>query len=421
VVSVLDDILDDPLVQANDEGFDADDEAAGAREIDSTAPHPSEADATPEENANLQPPEQAVPASRGEDRRHGPYQDVHPVGPGRLLPAIQGLPTGSSRGIFSFTFRIPPAITSTVTNAFGIYREYRGVITELPDKLRRIGFFTTRSTQLKPKPPYQPPDNPNVYGPCKNPSIFALQYWHWVLPGEGRTRDLRTCMADMTDMLWYNSSTIKQTNLANVDDELTSPLPPLNNDNKAPWEKTGWTHHEVKIAIPLPNMRDSYDPYAPSPSADSSQSNIFTVPGLYLRSLSSLIRDELTKPAARWFHWRPFSQFWKPDSAPTQRVYDELYSSPVWLEADRKVQELNIPGCTLPRAIAGLMFWSDSTCVSEFGTKSLWPIYLYFGNQSKYDRSRPSTNAGHQVAFLPTVSHVHLLLDAGFLFPTDSR
>jgi hypothetical protein len=402
-------ISDDPVVPLDDIGFEADDEATFAPEIDASTLHSTGRDELPEDNTNPQPPKQAVPVSRGEDRRCRTYRDIHPVGPGKLLPAIQDLvqvPSGPARGIPSFTFRIPPAITSTVVNAFGLYREYRGVITELPDKFRKISFFTSRSTQLKPKPPYQPPDNPKVYGPCKNPSIFALQYWHWVLPGEGRTRDLCACMADMTDMPWYSTSTVKRANLANVDEELTSPLPPLDNENEEHWKKTGWTHHTVKLAIPLPNTKDNYDPYAPGLSADLSQNNIFSVPGLYLRSLSSLIRDELAKPAARWFHWCPFSQFWRPsDSAPAQRIYDELYSSPVWLEADQKVQELNIPDCTLPRVITGLMFWSDSTCVSDFGTRSLWPIYLFFGNQSKYERSRPSKNAGHQVAFLPTVRY----------------
>ncbi|KAF5355377.1 hypothetical protein D9757_014596 [Collybiopsis confluens] len=34
----------------------------------------------------------------------------------------------------------------------------------------------------------------------------------------------------------------------------------------------------------------------------------------------------------------------------------------------------------------------------------MWPIYMYFGNQSKYDRSRPSAFAAHHIAYIPKLS-----------------
>jgi hypothetical protein len=61
------------------------------------------------------------------------------------------------------------------------------------------------------------------------------------------------------------------------------------------------------------------------------------------------------------------------------------------------------PGCNLPRAIIGLMLYSDATHVAQFGQAKLWPIYVYFANQSKYERYQPSANDGHNVAFLPSV------------------
>ncbi|TFK62834.1 hypothetical protein BDN72DRAFT_902894 [Pluteus cervinus] len=50
------------------------------------------------------------------------------------------------------------------------------------------------------------------------------------------------------------------------------------------------------------------------------------------------------------------------------------------------------------------MFYSDATRVAQFGQAKLWPIYVFFGNQSKYDRGRPSARAAHNLAFLPSVS-----------------
>jgi len=51
----------------------------------------------------------------------------------------------------------------------------------------------------------------------------------------------------------------------------------------------------------------------------------------------------------------------------------------------------------------GMMIWSDSTHLTSFGTASLWPVYLYFGNQSKYTRAKPSEFAAHHLAYIPKV------------------
>ena len=36
------------------------------------------------------------------------------------------------------------------------------------------------------------------------------------------------------------------------------------------------------------------------------------------------------------------------------------------------------------------MFWSDSTQLTQFGTAKLWPLYVFFGNESKYRRCQPT-------------------------------
>ncbi|KAJ3569072.1 hypothetical protein NP233_g5289 [Leucocoprinus birnbaumii] len=47
------------------------------------------------------------------------------------------------------------------------------------------------------------------------------------------------------------------------------------------------------------------------------------------------------------------------------------------------------------------MLWSDATHLADFGSASLWPIYCYFGNQSKYERLKPSNFAAHHIAYIP--------------------
>jgi hypothetical protein len=86
-------------------------------------------------------------------------------------------------------------------------------------------------------------------------------------------------------------------------------------------------------------------------------------------------------------------------------VHGELYMSPAYLEAQREIQEYpGEPGCDLPRVVVALMFWSDATHLTSFGNAKLWPLYLFFGNESKYRRCKPSCHLCEHVAYFQTVS-----------------
>ncbi|KIO08844.1 hypothetical protein M404DRAFT_22671 [Pisolithus tinctorius Marx 270] len=49
------------------------------------------------------------------------------------------------------------------------------------------------------------------------------------------------------------------------------------------------------------------------------------------------------------------------------------------------------------------MFFSDATHLATFGNAKAWPLYLYFGNVSKYARAMPNSGACHLVAFFPSL------------------
>ncbi|KAJ2991082.1 hypothetical protein NUW54_g8290 [Trametes sanguinea] len=53
--------------------------------------------------------------------------------------------------------------------------------------------------------------------------------------------------------------------------------------------------------------------------------------------------------------------------------------------------------------MAPLLFWSDATHLTSFGSASLWPIYMYFGSLSKYTRGMPTEFAAHHVAYIPSL------------------
>jgi len=112
------------------------------------------------------------------------------------------------------------------------------------------------------------------------------------------------------------------------------------------------------------------------------------------------------------FHFEPHELLWQrnKDTDPV-RVQGELYTSPAFIDAHRKLQDSpREPGCDLPRVVIALMFWSDATQLTSFGNAKLWPLYMYFGNDSKYGRCKPSCHLCEHVAYFQTVSLLKGLL-----------
>lgn len=159
-----------------------------------------------------------------------------------------------------------------------------------------------------------------------------------------------------------------------------------------------------KIAFPDDWMETSITVDIPTKSSDEGPTK-YDIPGLHYRPLVEVIRAAFSDVQASAFHILPFKRLWKdPLDNHQERIYDELYSSDVWLDAQDDLQKLpKEPGCSLERIIAGLMFFSDATHLANFGTAKAWPLYMYFGNLSKYTRCLPQSGACHLVAFLPSV------------------
>jgi hypothetical protein len=124
--------------------------------------------------------------------------------------------------------------------------------------------------------------------------------------------------------------------------------------------------------------------------------------------LTAVIQAAFSSPLASHFHLSPFKLLHKSPSEPEEeRVFSELYNSDVFIEEHDNVQRVplppNEPDCKRERVVAALMFWSDSTHLANFGTAKLWPIYLLFGNVSKYIRGQPNSGACQHLAYIPSL------------------
>jgi hypothetical protein len=146
------------------------------------------------------------------------------------------------------------------------------------------------------------------------------------------------------------------------------------------------------------------------PSGDKDTcSQFIDVPGLHFQKLTTIIQAAFKSPLASKFHYSPFRLLHKcPNSGEEQRVFSELYNSNAFLKEHDSVQHAVLPpddcDCKREKVVAALMFWSDTTHLANFRTAKLWPIYMFFGNLSKYIRSEPSSQACYHLAYIPSLS-----------------
>ncbi|KAG2158533.1 uncharacterized protein EDB93DRAFT_1076521 [Suillus bovinus] len=164
-----------------------------------------------------------------------------------------------------------------------------------------------------------------------------------------------------------------------------------------------WIETDITINIPTKSKEDGLQPYM--------------IPGFHYCPLVEVICAAFADVQARVFHLLPSKRLWKdPLDDHEERIFDELYTSDAWLEAQDHIKKLpREHGCSLERIIAGMMLFSDTTHLANFGTAKAWPLYLYFGNLTKYARSSPKSGACHLAGFLlsvsfPCIQHTRLLL-----------
>ncbi|KAJ3972040.1 hypothetical protein EV361DRAFT_949176 [Lentinula raphanica] len=168
-----------------------------------------------------------------------------------------------------------------------------------------------------------------------------------------------------------------------------------------------WDHNKLKDSF----KETSIDIEVPSGDKNI-PSKTFSIPGLLYRSPLSVIRAAFTGPLAKHFHYTPFRLFQKlpssndsQDEPEFQRVYTDLYNSDAFLREHYRVQRAptDDPECKAEKVVAALMCWSDATQLANFGTAKLWPVYMLFGNLSKYIRSSPNSGAVNHLAYIPVI------------------
>jgi hypothetical protein len=231
------------------------------------------------------------------------------------------------------------------------------------------------------------------YSPYPNKSSFLLGEWYW----DDRTQKSHKCFDRLLKIIGdpnFKPEDVRHTKWKSIDARLAG-MTHHEVDGDEEWLDAGWETKEIRVSVPFPRHAAHPGPHE------------YSVGTLYYRSIVDVIREKFSN-LRDFQHYRiePFELFWSSqEGLPSTRVHGELYTSPAFLEEHHKIQELAVKDGwgEYPRHVVALMFASDVTHLTSFGTAYLWPCYMYFGNESKYRRGQPSCRSCNHIAYFQKV------------------
>jgi hypothetical protein len=311
----------------------------------------------------------------------------------------------------------------TATDGYGVFREYsNGIPSITPDENYNLSDVTDSPHMAFDNPSSSAPASylsstidrlregataaanaatntaTTFFAPFRNPSIYRLMAWFYSSSNTKSITELNSLVNDVIlapdfkpeDFIGF--STTKEQAVMDAHQEASSGP----NEKSSPFEfDDTWIKGTVEISLPCDGFAFESEDEAPK----------FVVE-VYYRKLIEVIKSALSEPIAEKFHTFPFRAFWKaaPDE-PEERIYSEIFTGEYWNTEYEKLQSAHLQGPNrhLEAFIIALMIWSDSTCLAQFGTAELWPIYLYLGNLSKYFRGKSTSFAAHHIAYIPKV------------------
>jgi hypothetical protein len=313
------------------------------------------------------------------------------------------------------------ALFCSETNSFGVYRKYAlGPPTITPDES-----FTLSSVSDSVSIARDPADsrsnpswwssfgsssleaveNPaeNYFAPFLNPSTFLLMSWYYNGSSTKSYVDVDKLIHSVIRHEDFQASDFGTSfstarEAERMDKNQSSKLSAISEKSgRLPFKpEDGWIKASISIPLPCDGVKFKSEEDAPQ----------FVAHGIWFRRPLEVIKMAFSEPAAEKFHITPFKEYWKPSNdEPEERIYSETFTGDVFNEEYEtlRTNSREGPNAQLEPFIAGIQFYSDATHLANFGTASLYPMYMYVGNQSQYLRAKPSEFTAHHIAYIPKV------------------
>ncbi len=276
-------------------------------------------------------------------------------------------------------------------NSFGLWRDYPNRPTTDPDAMLTIDdLYNRHNSQPSPSnPTSQSSDLSRAsYGPFLSETVHSIMKW---LNNGNTSKSEAEKNRFVYDVIL--SASFHCEDLVGFDAHRENQR--LDKSLKKSALQSHFVESSIDILVPSGNI--------------SIQPKHFTVPGLLHRKLTSVICEAFESPLAYLYHFSPFKLSQKsPLTGTDERVYGEIYTSDAFLAEAEDVRLCSpLPpddaDCRREKIFAALMFSSDATILTDFGTAKAWPIYLMLGNLSKYLCAQTDSGAMHHLAYIPSV------------------
>jgi hypothetical protein len=308
-------------------------------------------------------------------------------------PQVGPLPTHPTGLDESFT---------TKPNEFGVYREYVcGIPSYTPDEFMSISDLCVAPTLVQPTLPAASTGSSSplkFFAPYQNASTFRLMHWY---NGKSTLKSFGEVNRLVKDVLLAEDFSLEH--LKNFSAEREAGRVDSHHDPSSAifFAHDGWTESSVSIPVPIEKRANKFQPNTKEATAPR-----FEAQGVFHRNITEVIKSALKESDATQYHLLPFKEFWQPSADdPVERLYSEIFTSDVMIEAHQAVQN-DMPNCPLEKVVIPILLWSDATLLASFGNATLWPVYLFLGNLSKYIRGKPSSFSAHHIAYIPKVFHI---------------
>lgn len=288
----------------------------------------------------------------------------------------------------------------TPTNIFGLYREYRAAPgpTLIPDENTTLDDFVLPESGNHPTVQVSSKAEVDkalldVVHPFPNLTSFWFRKHHL-----DHANNSQSAMSKFQKLLLhprFNATDVEDYNIEKIDSIIVNGMHIRTQSSLNVPRGGEWTETRVQIDVPL-STKESLSPALP-----------VQISGLHHRKLTTVIKTSLSNPSTmKKVHLEPYRSFWtRPGTSTTERIFDEVYTSDAMLKAHDDLQrQPRESGCDLERVVLALLFASDATHPTNFGQAKLWPLYMAFGNISKYDRCKPGLSLMEHVAYFPSVS-----------------
>ena len=329
-----------------------------------------------------------------------PHQQMQPKGPdsNQWSPSPSRSPTPPVADDDMLTFDIKP-------NEFSLFRSYISCPMYKPDKEIPLDsicdadrFLVVKANSNKwwfmfgPYHPFTESISENPFAPFLNAMVFCIMSWFYGGLNMKTVTELDKLVNDIILNEDFDKAHLKGFNAAR---ELKH-IDEYEQDKELP-AKDRWKETSVKICLPAKRANNT-----------SEDAPTFEVNGMFYWPLTDVIVSTFQEAAVESFHLTPFQLFWKhSEDALAKCVISKLYNSDAIIAEHQKIlAQPHESDCNLKIVVGAIMLWLDSTHLATFGTASLWPIYAYFGNQSKYTWEKPTSFSAHHIVYIPSMSGV---------------